>query len=47
MSLTKNGLVQYTSIGDKFGRFDNLLIMSCVLVFFSLTLKMTHFSVIP
>ena len=46
MSLTQNGLLQYTSIGDKSSRFENLLIISSILTFqMSLTLKMAYFSV--
>ena len=31
---SQNGLLQYTSIGDKFFRFEKLLIMSSILVFY-------------
>ena len=34
-------------MGDKFSRFEKLLNMSSILVFYSSTLKMTHFSIIP
>ena len=48
MSLTQNGLLQYTSIGDKLCRFEKLLIMSSISIFqLSLTLKMAYFSVLP
>ena len=44
---SQNGLLQYTSIGDKFCWFEKLLIMSISLVFYlSLTLKMAYFSVL-
>ena len=45
---SRNGLLQYTSIGDKFSRFGKLLIMSSNLTFqMSLTLKLAHFNVLP
>ena len=48
MSLTQNGLLQCTSIGDKFSRFEKLLIICSILTFqMSLTLKMAYFSVLP
>ena len=48
MSFTQNGLLQYTSIGDKFSRFEKLLIISIILTFqMTLTLKMAYFSVLP
>ena len=48
MSFTQNGLLQYTSIGDKFCRFEKLLIISIILTFqMTLTLKMAYFSVLP
>ena len=48
LSLTQNGSVWCTSIGDKFSRFEKLLIISSILTFqMSLTLKMAYFSILP
>ena len=48
LSLTQNGLLWCTSIGDKCSRFEKLLIIPSILTFqMSLTLKMAYFGILP